>query len=452
MQKKNDTTGSLNNADARTHTQPLGACVSDVGNLKEQNDEASAGADVQPRGLGAPPSNTAPANYIPDNPVVDVLMTRVDSLYLSFKGQLHEEWFDHFTQFKMLARSPDDRLKALAQVRIGEHNFEVKPKGRGKYLFVIADGCFNIALSGKDASSLPFCYVQISSAFLEDVDVATAVDTLLSVINTFGTYDELSISRVDLCTDFTTNCPLDIIQCRDWVTRAHCYSSYYYCQHFSGFSIGLGGDLSARLYDKTLELSRFKKKNFHKQWSELGWDGEKTVWRMEFQLKKQVLKELQVNTITELLDNLAGIWHYTTSSWLRLTIPDHNENQSRWPLHPIWVALSQVSWNNARLVVMKRIRTARIPSDQSLYINGLGAITSFMACEGITDTKTGFNQFLTRASQFHSQPGEPIGKPFDEYIKRKVALKNKRFNTILNHHFSLPQMTKAPEEDHQKGE
>ncbi|MFP3354916.1 hypothetical protein R0K04_26565, partial [Pseudoalteromonas sp. SIMBA_153] len=59
----------------------------------------------------------------------------------------------------------------------------------------------------------------------------------------------------------------------------------------TGFTFGAGGEFSARLYDKTEEIKNSKKDFFNDVWRESGWDGETTIWRLEFQPRQAPVKE-----------------------------------------------------------------------------------------------------------------------------------------------------------------
>ena len=87
---------------------------------------------------GAPPSNTAPANYI-NTEKTKILRFGVDSLYLFFSGQLASEWDQRLTGLKLAAQSQEETQEAKAQVKLGEHLFEVKGKGGQRFSFVLVD-------------------------------------------------------------------------------------------------------------------------------------------------------------------------------------------------------------------------------------------------------------------------------------------------------------------------
>jgi len=382
---------------------------------------------------GAPPSNTAPANYIITDKT-KILRFGVDSLYLSYPGQLASEWDQRLTGLKLAAQSEDETDKAKAQVKIDEHLFEVKGKGGQRFSFVLVDNCFYIQLSGYKATALPLAYVQLSSELLTTLSVQEAVKTLNTIINTFGNVEgKPQISRVDLFVDFTSPVEMNSWDQSAWVTRAHNIANYSIRRRFSGWSIGMGGVMGARLYDKTLELEKSKKNYLKPLWKMAGWDEQSPVWRLEFQFKREALKELGVLEIEHLIQQCGGLWKYAAADWLRLTVPNADDtNQTRWNNHPLWSDLAEVNWNSRQSSPLFRIRKERLPSDESFFVNGLGGLTSFMASHGITELDEGFGEFLAQAEHFHEHKGRKQGRGLKHYIQDKVTAKARKYNTLDN--------------------
>jgi hypothetical protein len=390
-------------------------------------------------GTGAPLSNTAPANCILTNEKQDkldfsLLRYGIDSLYLSYPGRLASNWEQRLEGLKRAAQSTELGERSNAQVKIGEHLFEVKDKGKGRFAYVLVDNCFHIQLSSGQSTVLPLAYVQLSSELLTAMSVREAEEKLRFIINSFGLVEgPAQISRVDLFVDFVSPLAMDSWKPDAWVTRAHKVWSHYEKRQFSGWSIGLGGVLGSRLYDKTLELLKSKKDYLKPLWSAAGWQEEQKVWRQEFEFKRDALKELKVATLDDLMPALAGLWAYATLSWLRLTIPNpDDQTQTRWPNHPLWDALAAVPWSDNLPSPLSRLRKERLPSDESLFINGLGGLTSFMAKHGITDLGEGFGEFLAHADRFHESYQRKSGKDFKGYVLDKVSDKARKYNTLEN--------------------
>lgn len=381
---------------------------------------------------GTPSCNTVPSNDNIDK--FKPLRFGIDSLYLSYHGLLADEWNIKLDDLKTKAQSEDEAEQALAQVVIGSHIFEVRDKGMPRFPYVLVDNCFFIKINRKLSNTLPMAHVQISSEYLASVGVEAAEKDLRDVISTLGFIDgEATVSRADLFLDFACADNLALIEQPDWITRANLMAKYFDCrldEPFTGWVIGMGGNLHARLYEKVTEIVNKSHKTYlFELWQASGWLAGEKVWRMEFQTEKQTLKELGIITISDLLKHQAALWHYLTHDWLRLSIPNPNDTKrERWPNHGLWDAIAGVYSLPLDQPCLKRFRPTRLPADERLFLHGLGGFTSFMASRGIEDFGEGLGEYLVQAKEFHAAKGEP----FQDYVGRKVKAKGRKYNTIHN--------------------
>ena len=283
---------------------------------------------------GAPASNTAPANSI--GKTAQVIRVGIDSLYVSFQGKLHLEWEQKLQELKASAQAIDPGERLQAQVSLGGHLFEVRDKGRGRAAYVLRDNWFDIAVAASSAPSVPVAYVQVSNEVLALNGLPGTVESLMLILKEIARIDcGPMVSRVDLCADFVPSYDLSTIEVDDWITRAREKLKRYVGRQFTGWSIGQGGDLSARLYDKLLEIQKSRKWYMPQLWAACGWQGEANVWRLEFQIRRDVLVEMGVSSLDDLLPRLESLWLYCCTDWLRLVVPNPSEQTpSRWLLHP----------------------------------------------------------------------------------------------------------------------
>jgi len=221
---------------------------------------------------GTPPCNTVPLNYNPKT--FKSLRYGIDSLYVSYPGVIAEDWDKKLANLKELAQSEDENQQALAQVVIGLHLFEVKDKGKGRFSYVLVDNSFYLQASNGRSKALPMAYVQISSEYLAHAGVEQAENSLQFIVNTLGLVKEpANISRADLFVDFCADLKMDSFNpLESWITRTQSIDLHYRYNRFSGWSFGMGGDINARLYDKTLEVEKKSKKFYlYKFWQAKGW-------------------------------------------------------------------------------------------------------------------------------------------------------------------------------------
>jgi len=381
-------------------------------------------------GEGPPPTNRGPSKYIEQNekPCL-VLRTAIDSLYLSYPGELSENMFARLDDLKTMAQAGEEEEQAKAQITIGNHLFAVSSYGAGRFRFVLFDERFRLNIS--KGTKLPLVYAQISSEYITSVGVEAAERELHFVVASLGRVDApAQVSRADLCLDFIPIVPMDQWAVQQWVTRARKKAAYWGTgDRFTGWKIGEGGDIQSRTYDKVLEICEESHKTYlFSLWQAQGWKVDDPVWRQEFQANRNALKEFQVRTVPDLLANLDGLWHYFTEKWLRLTYIGTDSNKSRWQAHPLWEILSGASWGDSTQPALQRIRTSNLPTDDRLFTAGLGYVAAFMGREGITDLSQGFGEFLHQADTFHRLRGESTAG----YVERKARLKGRMFSTINN--------------------
>lgn len=378
----------------------------------------------------APPSNTASSNC--NNGFFKALRWGVDSLYLSYPGELSPEMNGELKRLKELAQSPESYQRINAQISLDGHIFEVKEKGAPLFPYILEDNALRIQVS-RSTGNVPLAYVKVSSGYLSHVLPGAAEEALRRVISRFGELSgEVNVSRIDLFVDFVSSVDMESWDRHAWVTRAKRIDAHA-DGDFSGWSIGLGGIISARLYNKSLEIEKSKKTYLHDLWKAAGWDGVSPVWRLEFELKREALTGHGLSSLEDVLHNMNGLWSYCTTDWLRLALPiSEDKTRSRWPIHPLWGYLSSVDWETSGGVLSKRFSNARLPSDDKLFSMGLSMVIGYMAREGIRDLYDGLKAFEAAMYAYHESKSSYMGLPFDDYIAEKVSIKMREFNTALN--------------------
>lgn len=404
------------------------------------NGEPGAGRGAPaPAPEDAKSSNTASNSYR-EGCQVRVLRIGVDSLYVSFYGEMDPVVAVDLGGRKLQAQSRDPRERALAQWEVGGHIFEVSDrgqgvKGQGGFAYVLEDNAFRIALSSVGSRALPLAYAKVSSAYLAHKGPEAAVEQLAQIVATLGTGEtEPTVSRVDLYADFQTDAEMEGWPRHAWITRAGSINTYSVKGEFSGYTIGQGGPISCRLYNKSLEIQKSHKAFFVDLWKRAGMEPERPVWRLEFQVDREVLYQLGIRSFAGLLRDLGGIWAYASQTWLRLSVPQSGDtNRARWPTHPLWAHLANTPWSLADSVLTRTFTQARVPALDRLYKLYLGLVTSFMAVERIQAFGAGQAAFLGRALAFNqSRCTERLHIDFEDYVAQEVAIKARLYNTLRN--------------------
>ncbi|HEX2681686.1 MAG TPA: hypothetical protein VHQ03_10375, partial [Candidatus Dormibacteraeota bacterium] len=184
---------------------------------------------------------------------------------------------------------------------------------------------------------------------------------------------------------------------------------------FTGFTFGRDS-MVARLYDKSLEISQSGKVWMRDVWTNAR-NGTLPVWRLEFQLRRQVLKECGVDTPEGAIEQRSELWSYATE-WLSLRAPRRAGRRVRWPVDDVWLRLAASELElPAQPLVRQRIRKR----DESVLVRGLaGYASSLAAMHGVKDLDVAMAVSRHRVAE-HMRA---TGRDFEELVdtKRKQDL------------------------------
>lgn len=359
----------------------------------------------------------------------------IDSLYVSFKGTLREDIKGQLEEKKSLAQSSNEKERALAKMVIEDHCFEIKDKGKGLYAYVLVDGWYHIQVSPSQKHTLPPVYVQLSSYLITHHGIHEAMRYLRTVVDRLlVNVTAETVSRADLFVDFITDTNIEAIKKDSWIRRARKYKNHWTGDIFTGWSIGFGGAISGRLYNKTEEIKESGRDYLKPLWEEKGWREGQRVWRLEFELKRDFLKEMSVHSLQDFINTSNDIWRYCTDDWLRLVIEGGTENRNRWETHPLWDRLQQIKFQTGDYTgVTRTISKSRIPDERKLFLNGLGYITAYAAIKGFDDidefTMIGF---LLDMRKFLESYVKHLGRyeDFTDYLQTMIDLKKRKYNKV----------------------
>jgi len=311
-------------------------------------------------------------------------------------------------------------LKATAQVEgqpqivaLAGRKAVVQPSGWGSYRYWLRCGDFDAFVG--TGQNLPSVYARLASSFIHEVGVSKALIELQSfvVAALLPEMDDALCSRVDIYADFQGWVP----QPHDYerfVTRSRRNSSHLTIHHdgrrFTGFTFGRDA-IVARLYDKSAEIARSGKDWMRTVWGDR-FDPSRPVWRMEFQLRREVLAQCSLQEPEDVLQKRQDLWTYATS-WLSLRSPRPGERRTRWPVAKAWVQLSRAALGAPHSsLVRQRIKK----HDESVLVRGLaGYASSLAALAGVNDLDVTMLVSRRRVLQYM----DATGRDFRELVRLK---------------------------------
>ncbi len=389
--------------------------------------EATAGNRC---GTGAPPSNTAPDNSNPS--FFQPLRWGVDSLYLSYPGGLFPEMEANLKALKKQAQGKDHEA-AKAQLALGDHIFEVRDKSSGLFAYSLADGAFEIRLSSGKSKTVPMAYVQVRSGLLAHRSVDSIEQELRGLLRLMGEVSFPKVSRIDLYVDFASSVDMESWDRDAWVTRASAIHQYAEDSTFTGWAIGAGSSLMGRLYLKSLECRKSGKEYLFDLWLRAGWDGVAPVWRLEFEFRREVLAQLGMDALPHVVEHLGGLWSYASTEWLKLCVPNEADStRSRWPIHPLWVALASIDWESSGGPLSRTFTATRAPARTWLGKRALSLVASMGSVAGVTSFEDASAELLHEASNSLGDRYSLSGISQEAGFFELVEANNRKYNVRLN--------------------
>jgi len=300
------------------------------------------------------------------------LATGFDRLKIGFYIVWENPLFLTVLQDGKLAAKEANETISVSFSEHGDQVYNCHETGRkGGFGFHLSRADVHLFLSTRKDIKTPNLWVDIGSESCWSPGYKQVIAQIKELVESQGgNIIKNTISEVHLCVDWglsIESVPIDNIDF--WVTRAHGFQPYYNRKQLTGVVIDqvdgeipadellvkktgievTAGDLRLRIYDKTEELKRNPAKQgvFASVWGKSNYDDEK-VTRIEYQIRRSVLQQMKVNSLSDLEEKRVAVWRYLTYEWARLCdgeIDRVNRHQDRAPLHPWWKAVTQIDFS-----------------------------------------------------------------------------------------------------------
>ncbi|MBU0484830.1 MAG: hypothetical protein KKB30_09990 [Proteobacteria bacterium] len=273
----------------------------------------------------------------------------------------------------------------------GDQVFNCHPTGRqGGFAYHLSRADLNIFFSRRKDHDTPNVWVDIGSLSCWSPGYTVIIEEIKKLLRDHNGFIMRNvISEVHLCADFIgqdiQELPID--HSDFWITRANKFGAFQDRQQLTGITLSqtegylpkgskdtinvmetgvqVGqGDIMLRIYDKVIELKHNPSKQsvFSSVWGKEQYN-ETQVTRVEFQLRREVLKYMAIHSLEDLHRKKAGLWKYCTMEWARLTITPvdrKNRHQDRASIHPWWHAVQTIDFNMAfEGVTRRKVRSAK---------------------------------------------------------------------------------------------
>ena len=263
------------------------------------------------------------------------LSTGIDSLYLA----LSVDWTSVWSVLQPKLREAKEAVEGRCSIEmdLGIGRSVLLPSGRRNYRYNIYLGGWNLLLADSPlATSHPNAYAMLHPWLLWNTGPQQASAKVSSTIEQVGgIVREVVPSRVDLCADFVIHPALtEAFLKTHQVCRCRIREAHHDGDRLRSYIVGDGSvPIRMQIYNKGEQVESAD----GSEWFKDVWkvNDARNVWRVEFQARRQLLSELDVNTIDDLLTGTGSMWNYLTTKWFSLRNPD-NCNTARRTVHPWW--------------------------------------------------------------------------------------------------------------------
>lgn len=304
-------------------------------------------------------------------------------LYISW-GQGWKRRLQSLDKKKLQARKAGGLLISLPSGRA----CIFKPGGKGEnYRFHLQFEAYNLFIGkAARAGSSPNAYLSINAKTLWQNGIDATLSWITEDLKAIGggSIQFVQVSRADLCADFFIPGGLSHeFLLAHKVTRNDKGKLFLDNNALQTYYVGdAKSPIQLRIYDKGAEVVQ----GGTKLWFLDLWHRESAadVWRIEFQIRRTALKQFGINSLDDLKEKQSGVWHYLTSKWFSLRLPD-DEKVERKTIHPLWCAV-QECFQNDHGSEIKRVWGSSAAISPEWYLSHIdGCLSSFAALQGITN-------------------------------------------------------------------
>lgn len=257
-----------------------------------------------------------------------LLLKGIDSLYVAFYLDTATSMVDWDELAFLKERIARDRGSDFSEIKLGSETFALKPYRKHPYSYVLRNRDFEVRLS---EGLSPSCYVQFFSEGLWTKSPSALIQRVEAWCDSMGLrrIRPESVSRVDWAFDYNLPC-LDFDPSH-FVSRATKRATWH--EHEAVQTVQFGqGETVVRVYDKIAEIEQ----QSDKAWFFELWGERTNVWRIEFQVRGERLKQGGIRTFNDLLEFETDLLRELATVHTSLRQPNGDSNRSRWPVHGLW--------------------------------------------------------------------------------------------------------------------
>jgi hypothetical protein len=309
-----------------------------------------------------------------------LLLQGLDSLYVSYFFDMKTGGLDWDDLSYRKERLKQSRAAGFSKIVLGSETFALLPNGKKPYSYIVTAKPFKIYLS---ENLQPGCHVQFSSEGLWQTGAQGLLNRIEAWASSLGFRSTRPnvVARADWAFDYHVP---EVDFTRDhFVSRAIKNATWRERQTDQTFSFG-AKDVLIRIYDKVAEIAQ----QSGKAWFYPLWGQTTDVWRIEFQVRRERLKQAAIGSTEELLALQNDLLRELAGNHTTLRRPASDTNRSRWPMHPLWLALQGDIAALPQTGLVRHI-DPQMPLDWRLYQQCKSLVGSLKGIAAVTALKAG---------------------------------------------------------------
>lgn len=173
-----------------------------------------------------------------------------------------------------------------------------------------------------------------------------------------------------------------------------------------------------RIYNKCDEIDEVS----HKTWLYELWGIDHDVWRIEWQVRKNMMRALGISSFNSLAERQGDLLRLLVKDHTTLRTKTNDCNRSRWPLHPLWQDLTDRVNQMEGLGIVRELdekalleeRLTRIAISIYGYVKRVAAIDMLYTGREKSYMDEAFDHLQNRLNELH----DPL--TWDQDVKRRV--------------------------------
>ena len=265
-----------------------------------------------------------------------VLNVGLDTLEVTFDGTVGDSHLLALERLKLLAQDTE----TPQPYELGDVEFMVTAKGASAWTYHLRSRDFDIFVSRSKNSFYPKVKVSLRAYGLATRYNPDLWAEVIATLESLGELTEHGVTRADVKVDFQRWTPTVLEMSKNVACRARKNPIYPNLDSPETFYFGLGGLRTLRVYNKTVEIGHSGKGWLFEILREVpGFDPDLDVWRIEFQIRRDALRELGLRHSSQVFGGVSALLDYGLREFAQLRVPTNDSKITRWPEDPRWTQL-----------------------------------------------------------------------------------------------------------------